>query len=194
MQCAIRPRPALGRLPRDRGERPAEPFVGAGVQSDRLSAGFHRREIGPRIRPARAEKQRHQEHDRLLRTGARLHRLQNPALGPRQVQRRFARVGFEHEIGRRSDGHRPQLRRSNPERVADDRTRYARFRREQRVRSERHRRRAEPSDRQTDLRDRSCAEKGIHRRTHPRTDPDRPLVSRKTRKHHPDRKRTGAAQ
>lgn len=108
-----------------------EPFLGTGIQSDRLPAGFRGRKTGPGLHARRNRRDEHPELG-LCSAATRLHDLQNPALGPKQVRRRIAPDRIEHEIGRRNHVDRQKFRGDHPERSAYGRAGNARFRLQQR--------------------------------------------------------------
>ena len=101
------------------------------IEGHRLSVGLRSRQAGSGLWPVRLEKLRDKNDQRILRTGLGLRRLQNTPLGFRQVPRRRPRTWVEHEVRRRSHGHRPHVRGSHPERPPNDWPRNARLRRQQ---------------------------------------------------------------
>ncbi len=80
-----------------------------GLQGDRLPHRQDRRQAGGRL-PARRTAQRHHPRDAgLLRADHRLRRHQGAALGVREIPRRRPDADDADEVGRRDDGHRPNL-------------------------------------------------------------------------------------
>ena len=146
MQYPVRIQFGHRRLPRNRGKCTPEPFLGTGIQSDRLPAGFRGRKTGPGLHARRNRRDEHPELG-LCSPATRLHDLQNPALGPKQVRRRIAPDRIEHEIGRRNHVDRQKFRGDHPERSAYGRAGDARFRLQQRHHLREPRRRTGQSDR-----------------------------------------------
>ena len=102
--------PSQTLLPRHRGQRPSEPFIGTGIESDRLSPGLRGRQARLRLRPVRTEELHHQDHSGILRARPGLRGLQDSPLGPLQVPRSLPRDRQQHEERRRGHGHRTHLR------------------------------------------------------------------------------------
>ena len=95
---------------RDESARVA--LVRAGLQGDRVS---HRQDRRASLRSATRwtnSQRHHQRHAGLVRADHRLCGDENPALRLREISRRGAGAHHLDEIGRRSDGDRPHLRRS----------------------------------------------------------------------------------
>jgi hypothetical protein len=101
------------------------------LQGNRLPAGICRCKAGPGIRVTRTEEFGYENHNRLLRTGPGLYRMQNSTLGSWEIRGRVEADRIEHEERRRDHGHRPYIRRSRSEGVTDDRAGNARVRRQQ---------------------------------------------------------------
>ena len=118
--------PAVERLPRHRGQRAPVALLGARQQGDGLSARLRRGQDRARLRAPRDPERHHAPHDRVLRAGARLPRLQGAALGPRQVPGRVDAHRHRDEERRRGHGHRPHVSRGDAEGAAHARHRRAR--------------------------------------------------------------------
>ena len=162
-----------------RGEPAALALVGARVEGDGVPAGVHRGEAQPRQAPPRPHEPGDAQHHRVLRAEPRLHRRQDPAVGPHQVRPRLARDRLGDEVGGRGDGDRPHLRGVAAEGDADDRHEHRGLRvdEDRHVRRRRHAR-VDDGGRQRppDLRARARAREGVHAREAARADGDRPVV------------------
>ena len=97
-------------------------------------------------------------------------------LGPLQVPWSGQGVGLEHEVGWRSYGHRPQLRRGHPEGSAHDRAGYARLCRKQGTGNTRYRCRPERAHRQASVCHLQGHAQGLYRGPDTRTYQDRQVV------------------
>ena len=107
IQFAINP--ANGRMIAIEMNPRVSPLQRPGLQGDRLSHRQDRRQAGRRL-PARRAAQRHHPRDAgLLRADHRLRRHQGAALDLREVPRRRPDADDADEIGRRDDGHRPDV-------------------------------------------------------------------------------------
>ena len=106
-----------GRAPRDRDEPARLPLVGARLEGDRVPDREGRREARGRLH-ARRDPERPDEDDAgELRADARLRRRQVPALRVREVPGRRRDARDADEVGRRGDGHRPDVHRGVPQGV-----------------------------------------------------------------------------
>ena len=114
---------------------------------------------------------------------SRLSHLQNTPLGPEQIRRCIATYRFEHEIGRRNHGYRKKFRRNHTKRIAYDRPRNARFRREYRPDIRQSRRRTGQPHRHAYLCCRRSIRSRIFDRPSSRTDKNLLVVPRKITKH-----------
>ena len=93
----------------DRDEPARVALVGAGVEGDRLPDRQGRGAAGGRLHARRDRQRHHRRRDAgELRADDRLCRDQDPALRVREVQGRGSAAVDLDEVGRRSDGDRPQ--------------------------------------------------------------------------------------
>ena len=111
LEHPVRARARDRRAARDRDEPARVPLVGARLEGDRLPDREGRREARRRLH-ARRDPERPDEDDAgELRADARLRRRQVPALRVREVPRRRPHARHADEVGRRGDGHRPDVPR-----------------------------------------------------------------------------------
>ena len=110
IQFAINPED--GRIVGDRDEPAGVALLGAGVQGDRLPDRQDCRQTGARLHPRRDSQRHHPADAGVVRADDRLHRRQGAALGVREVPARRPDADHADEIGRRSDGDRPDLQGS----------------------------------------------------------------------------------
>ena len=101
---------------RDRDEPARLAVVGAGIEGDRLSDREDRREAGPRLSPRRDPERHHARDAGLVRADHRLRRRQDSALELREVPAGRSHAHDPDEVGRRGDGHRPDVQGSVHER------------------------------------------------------------------------------
>ncbi len=103
----------------DRDEPARFALLGAGLEGDWLSDRQGRRQARRRLHAGRDRQRDHRRRDAgLVRAFDRLRRHQDSALRLREVPRRRAGADDGDEVGRRSDGDRPHIRRIAPEGIA----------------------------------------------------------------------------
>ncbi len=125
-QRAVRRRPRHGPAGADRDEPARLALERACVEGDGLSDRQDRRTACGGV-PARRDPQRHHGRDpRGVRADARLRGRQDSPVRIREVPGGLARTLLDHEVGRRDDGDRPDVRRGDREGVAGDRKVFAR--------------------------------------------------------------------
>ena len=110
LQHPVRRRPGERPHHRHRDEPARLALVGARLEGDRLPDREDRREARDRLPPRRDPERHHQGHAGELRADARLRRRQGAAVQLREVPGRRHHAHDDHEVGRRGDGDRPQLR------------------------------------------------------------------------------------
>ena len=111
LERAVRAQPRDRRDRRDRDEPARLALLGAGLEGHRLPDREGRDAARHRLH-ARRDPERHHRHDAgLVRADDRLRRRQGAALRVREVRRRRRDADDADEVGRRGDGHRPQLQR-----------------------------------------------------------------------------------
>ncbi len=103
--------PATGRMVVIEMNPPGVPVIGAGLQGDRLPDRQDRRAAGHRLHPGRDTQRHHRRDPGLLRACPGLRGGQGAQVRLREIPRRRPSADHAHEVGRRGDGDRPQLRR-----------------------------------------------------------------------------------
>ena len=168
-------------------------LVRAGIEGDRLPDRQGRGQARGRLHARRDRQRHHRRRDAgLVRADHRLRRHQDPALRVREIPRRLAGADHLDEVGRRSDGDRPQfpgiaaegvaLARDRPDRPRRHRDR----RRGRRRRQERDPRRARHADARSPAEGRAGDAARRRRRDDPRKLQDRSVVPRADPRHRRD--------
>ncbi len=121
LQHPVRGRPGGRPGHRHRDEPARLALLGAGVEGHRLPDREDRREDGDRLHPRRGPQRHHPGDAGQLRADPRLRRRQGAPVRVREVPRRRRHADDDDEVGRRGDGHRPQLHRGPPEGAAQPR-------------------------------------------------------------------------
>ncbi len=118
LQHPVRRRPCHRSADRHRDEPAGVAVVGAGLEGDRLPDREDRRQARRGLLPRRDPQRHHGSDAGVLRAGSRLRRRQGSAVRLREVPAGRPDADHHHEVGRRGDGHRPQLHRGSAEGAA----------------------------------------------------------------------------
>ncbi len=117
LEHPVRAQPRDRRDPRDRDEPARFPVVGARLEGDGLPDRQGRGQARGRVHARRDPERPHEDDARELRAHPRLRRRQVPALRVREVPRCRRDARHADEVGRRGDGHRPDVHRGVPQGV-----------------------------------------------------------------------------
>ena len=109
LQHPVRGEPHHGRAAGDRDEPAGFSKLGPGLQGHRLSDRPDRHQGGGGLSARRAAQRHHQDHAGQLRAGARLRGGKDSPVRLREVPFRRSHAHDADEVGRRGDGHRPDL-------------------------------------------------------------------------------------